>query len=67
MSLTPGPSALVPLKAPCLPPLLFSLFTNSYTSSHQSVKLLKFADDTTHIVLISGGEEPSSTYSHHRV
>ena len=40
-----------------LSPLLFSLYTNGYTSSHQSVKLLKFADDTTLIGLISGGDE----------
>ncbi|KAF0032199.1 hypothetical protein F2P81_014489 [Scophthalmus maximus] len=40
-----------------LPPLLFFLYTNSCTPSHQSVKLLKFADDTTHIGLISGGDE----------
>ena len=40
-----------------LSPLLFSLYTNSYTSSHQSVKLLKFADDTTLIGLISDGDE----------
>ncbi|KAK9536483.1 hypothetical protein VZT92_006258 [Zoarces viviparus] len=37
--------------------LLFSLYTNSCTSSHQSVKLLKFADDTPLIGLISGGDE----------
>ncbi|KAK9525344.1 hypothetical protein VZT92_016061 [Zoarces viviparus] len=40
-----------------LSPLLFSLYTNSSTSSHQSVKLLKFVDDTTLIGLISGGDE----------
>src|SRR4029434_3194647 len=40
-----------------LSPLLFSLYTNSCTSSHQSVKLFKFADDTTLIGLISGGDE----------
>ena len=40
-----------------LSPLLFSLYTNSCTSSHQSVKLLKFADDTTLFGLISGGDE----------
>ena len=40
-----------------LSPLLFSLYTNSCTSSHQSVKLLKFAEDTTLIGLISGGDE----------
>ena len=40
-----------------LSPLLFSLYSNSCTSSHQSVKLLKFADDSTIIGLISGGDE----------
>ncbi|KAK3507836.1 hypothetical protein QTP70_001197 [Hemibagrus guttatus] len=40
-----------------LSPLLFSLYTNSCTSDHQSVKLLKFADDTTLIGLISDGDE----------
>ncbi|KAK3519597.1 hypothetical protein QTP86_003186 [Hemibagrus guttatus] len=40
-----------------LSPLLFSLYTNGYTSGHQSVKLLKFADDTTLIGLISDGNE----------
>ncbi|KAK7898223.1 hypothetical protein WMY93_019076 [Mugilogobius chulae] len=37
-------------------PLLFSLYTNCCTSSHDSVKLIKFADDTTLIGLISDGE-----------
>ncbi|XP_061908007.1 uncharacterized protein LOC133653029 [Entelurus aequoreus] len=40
-----------------LSPWLFSLYTNCCTSSHQSVKLLKFADDTTLIGLISNGDE----------
>ncbi|KAK3548221.1 hypothetical protein QTP70_005156 [Hemibagrus guttatus] len=40
-----------------LSPLLFSLYTNGYTPGHQSVKLLKFADDTTLICLISDGDE----------
>ncbi|TWW59225.1 Transposable element [Takifugu flavidus] len=40
-----------------LSPLLFSLYTNCCTSSHQSVKLIKFADDTTLIELISNGDE----------
>ncbi|KAK3521549.1 hypothetical protein QTP70_013077 [Hemibagrus guttatus] len=40
-----------------LSPLLFSLYTNGCTSGHQSVKLLKFADDTTLIGLISDGDE----------
>ncbi|KAF7640958.1 hypothetical protein LDENG_00002900, partial [Lucifuga dentata] len=37
--------------------MFFSLYTNSCTSSHQSVKLLKLADDTTLIGLISGEDE----------
>ena len=40
-----------------LSPLLFSLYTDNCTSSHPSVKLLKFADDTTLIGLISNGDE----------
>ncbi|KAK3550119.1 hypothetical protein QTP86_021055, partial [Hemibagrus guttatus] len=40
-----------------LSPLLFSLNTNGCTSGHQSVKLLKFADDTTLVGLISDGDE----------
>ncbi|XP_034057448.1 uncharacterized protein LOC117536622 [Gymnodraco acuticeps] len=40
-----------------LSPLLFSLYTDSCTSSHQSVKLLKFQTTTTLIGLISGGDE----------
>ncbi|KAK3533371.1 hypothetical protein QTP70_019315 [Hemibagrus guttatus] len=40
-----------------LSPLLFSLYTNGCTFGHQSVKLLKFADDTTLIGLISDGDE----------
>nr|XP_008303569.1 PREDICTED: uncharacterized protein LOC103375141 [Stegastes partitus] len=40
-----------------LSPLLFLLYTNSCTSSHQSVKLLKFADDTTLTGPISDGDE----------
>ncbi|KAK3553372.1 hypothetical protein QTP70_003538 [Hemibagrus guttatus] len=40
-----------------LSPLLFSLYTNGCTSGHQSVKLLKFAEDTTLIGLISDGDE----------
>ncbi|KAG5276634.1 hypothetical protein AALO_G00107890 [Alosa alosa] len=38
-------------------PLLFSLYTNHCTSSHKSVKLLKFVDDTTLIGLTFGGDE----------
>ncbi|KAL0148262.1 hypothetical protein M9458_056408 [Cirrhinus mrigala] len=40
-----------------LSPLLFSLDTNDCTSKDPSVKLLKFADDTTLIGLIQDGEE----------
>uniref|UniRef100_A0A3B4GQJ3 Reverse transcriptase domain-containing protein n=1 Tax=Pundamilia nyererei TaxID=303518 RepID=A0A3B4GQJ3_9CICH len=40
-----------------LSPLLFSLYTNCCPSTHQSVELIKFADDTTVIGLISDGDE----------
>ncbi|KAK3554261.1 hypothetical protein QTP70_020119, partial [Hemibagrus guttatus] len=40
-----------------LSPLLFSLYTNDCTSTDPSVKLLKFADDTTVIGLIHDGDE----------
>ncbi len=40
-----------------LSPLLFSLYTNDCTSKDPSVKLLKFADDTTLIGLIQDGGE----------
>ena len=40
-----------------LSPLLFSLYTNDCTSKNPSVKLLKFADDTTTIGLIQDGDE----------
>ncbi|KAI2650648.1 putative RNA-directed DNA polymerase from transposon BS [Labeo rohita] len=40
-----------------LSPLLFSLYTNDCTSKDPSVKLLKFADDTTVICLIRDGGE----------
>ncbi len=56
MFLTPEPSVLAPLKA-VFSPLLFSLYTNNSTSCHESVKLLKFADDTTLIGLISDRDE----------
>ncbi|GAA6100333.1 uncharacterized protein LOC115550730 [Tachysurus ichikawai] len=44
-----------------LSPLLFSLYTNDCTTIDPSVKLLKFADDTTLIGLIQDGDE--SAYS----
>ncbi len=40
-----------------LSPLLFSLYTNDCTSKDPSVKLLKFADDTTVIGLINDCDE----------
>lgn len=40
-----------------LSPLLFSLYTNDCTSKHPSVKLLKFADDSTVIGLIRDRDE----------
>ncbi len=40
-----------------LSPLLFSLYTNDCTSKDPSVKLLKFADDTTLVGLIQDGDE----------
>ncbi len=40
-----------------LSPLLFSLYANDSTSKDPSVKLLKFADDTTLIGLIQDGDE----------
>ncbi|KAK3548246.1 hypothetical protein QTP70_005811 [Hemibagrus guttatus] len=40
-----------------LSPLLFSHYTNDCTSTDPSVKLLKFADDTTVIGLIQDGDE----------
>ena len=40
-----------------LSPLLFSLYTNTCVSLHPSVKLLKFADDTTLVGLISKEDE----------
>ncbi|KAL0154303.1 hypothetical protein M9458_050416, partial [Cirrhinus mrigala] len=43
-----------------LSPLLFSLYTNDCTSKDPSVKLLKFADDTTVIGLIRYGDESAN-------
>ncbi len=40
-----------------LSPLLFSMYTKEYISKDPSVKLLKFADDTTLICLIQDGDE----------
>ncbi len=40
-----------------LSPLVFSLYMNDCTSKDPSVKLLKFADDTTLIGLIQDGDE----------
>ncbi len=48
---TVGPQGCV------LSPLLFSLYTNDRISKDPSIKLLKFADDTTLIGLIQDGDE----------
>ena len=45
-----------------LSPWLYSLFTNDCVSHHSSVPLLKFADDTTLVGLVSDSEE--SEYRH---
>ncbi|KAK3568260.1 hypothetical protein QTP86_002785 [Hemibagrus guttatus] len=42
-------------------PLLFSLYTNDCTSTDPSVKLLKFADDSTVNGLIQDGDESAYT------
>ncbi|KAK3529469.1 hypothetical protein QTP70_031163, partial [Hemibagrus guttatus] len=52
-----APPALAPPQGCVLSPLLFSLYTNDCTSIDPSVKLLKFADDTTVIGLIQDGDE----------
>ncbi len=43
-----------------LSPLLFSMYTNDCISKDPSVKLLKFADDTTLIGLIQDGDESAN-------
>lgn len=43
--------------APC--PLIVSIYTNTCTSSHESVKILKCVDDTTLIGLLSDSDEPA--------
>ncbi len=45
-----------------LSPLLFFLYTNDCTSKDPSIKLLKFADDTTLIGLIQDGDWPIYRY-----
>ena len=45
-----------------LSPLLYSLFSNACVSRHSSVPLLKFADDTTLVGLVSDSDE--SEYRH---
>ncbi|XP_077466721.1 PHD finger protein 12 isoform X2 [Stigmatopora argus] len=40
-----------------LSPLLYSLYTYDCTPTHQSNAIIKFADDTTVVGLISGGDE----------
>ncbi|KAK3569191.1 hypothetical protein QTP86_026475, partial [Hemibagrus guttatus] len=52
-----APPALAPPQGCVLSRLLFSLYTNDCISTDPSVKLLKFADDTTVIGLIQDGDE----------
>lgn len=40
-----------------LSPFLYSLYTNDCTSNNGSIKLIKFADDTTLVGLIKGNDE----------
>lgn len=40
-----------------LSPLLYSLYTNDFTAAHPSNSIIKFADDTTVVGCISGGDE----------
>ncbi len=40
-----------------LSPLLYTLFTYDCVPSHNNTKIIKFADDTTVIGLITGGAE----------
>lgn len=40
-----------------LSPLLFSVFTNQFTSQETSVKVFKYADDTTIVGLITDNNE----------
>lgn len=47
-----------------LSPQFFSLYGNSCTTSHESVKLLKLVEDTTLIEFISGGDESISIVHH---
>ncbi len=48
------------LRGCVLSPLLFSLYRNDCTSKDPSIKLLKFADDTTLIGLIQDGDESAN-------
>ncbi|KAF7641855.1 hypothetical protein LDENG_00270390 [Lucifuga dentata] len=40
-----------------LSPVLYALFTNECAATHSSNTIIKFADDTTIIVLITGNDE----------
>ena len=40
-----------------LSPLLYTLYTNDFIPSHPSNTIIKFADDTTVVGLVSGGDE----------
>ena len=40
-----------------LSPLLYTLYTHDFSPTHASNSIIKFADDTTVVGLISGGDE----------
>ena len=42
-----------------LSPLLYSLFTHNCVTKHDSSTILKFADDTTVVGLITDNDEPA--------
>lgn len=44
-----------------LSPLLYSLYTNNYTSQSDSIKLIKFVDETTLVTLVLNDEPTYQT------
>lgn len=50
-----------------LSPLLFSIYTSDCTHTHPENKIIKFADDTTVVGLISGGDESAYREEVHRL
>jgi hypothetical protein len=43
-----------------LSPLLYSLFTHGCTANHDSNTIIKFADDTTVVGLITDNDKPAT-------